>query len=110
MPPLAEELMVVLVTVPDEATGLSIAKDLLERRLAACVNRIAGVDSWYRWQGKIERAGEELLIIKAPRAQLDAVVARVRALHSYQVPEVLCLPVIGGNPGYLHWLAEETRA
>jgi periplasmic divalent cation tolerance protein len=103
------EYSVVLVTVPNRETGRSIAEGLVQERLAACVNLVPGLLSIYRWQGKIEREPEELLVIKTRREHLDRLIERVRALHPYTVPEILALPVTAGSPGYLEWLAQETQ-
>lgn len=81
----------------------------MRERLAACVNRLAGVASVYRWKGKVERANEVLLVIKTSRRNLGRLIARVRALHSYTVPEVIALPIVAGNPDYLTWIGTETR-
>lgn len=101
---------VVLVTVPDSATGVAIAEALVGERLAACVNRVDGVHSTYRWEGKIERGAESLLIIKTRSSLVAAVIERVRALHPYTVPEVIALTVASGHPAYLGWLGAETRS
>jgi periplasmic divalent cation tolerance protein len=82
-----------------------IARALVEERLAACVNILPGVRSVYCWQGSMEETDEHLLIIKAPAENFAALEARVRALHSYSVPEVLALPVVAGSEPYLDWLA-----
>jgi periplasmic divalent cation tolerance protein len=100
--------VVVLVTVPDPAVGDSIARALLDAKLAACVNRLGPVRSLFRWKGKVDAADEHLLLIKARADRLDAVAAAVAKLHPYEVPEVLALPVAGGSGAYLRWLEEET--
>lgn len=100
--------VVLLVTASGPAEGEAIAEALVGERLAACVNRLDGVRSVYRWQGAVERAGESLLIVKTRRDLVEAVTARVRALHSYTVPEVIALPVVAGNPDYLAWLTAES--
>jgi periplasmic divalent cation tolerance protein len=99
--------LVVLVTTSggDEASRLAHA--LVEERLAACVSVIPGIQSVYRWQGQVERAAEWLLVIKTVRARLAEVVARVRSLHTYTVPEILALPVAGGSEPYLSWLVAQ---
>lgn len=99
---------VVLVTVPDVAVGVAIADALVTERLAACVNRVDGVHSTYRWEGKIERGTEALLIIKTRASLVPTVIDRVRALHPYTVPEVIALSVESGSPAYLAWLGAET--
>ena len=96
---------VVLVTCPPEAEE-KIARALVEERLAACVNAIPNVTSTYRWEGEIERDGETLLVIKTETGRLDALAERVRALHPYDVPEVIALPIEAGSLDYLRWLSE----
>jgi periplasmic divalent cation tolerance protein len=85
-----------------------IADALVSERLAACANLLPGAQSIYRWQGEIVRADEVLIIAKTRAALVDAVIARVKALHSYQVPCVVALPILAGNPDYLDWLETET--
>ena len=91
----------------DEAE--TIAGRLIELRLAACVNVLAGARSFYRWQGAIENAGEWLLIIKTSRARFESLRAELERLHSYEVPEIVALPIVDGAPNYLSWLDAETR-
>ncbi len=104
-------VIVVLVTCPSRAAARRIARTLVEQRLAACVNIVsAPVHSIYRWQGKIEQARELLLIIKTVRSRWKAVLQQVRSLHSYQVPEILALPVGEGLPAYLRWVRQSCRS
>jgi periplasmic divalent cation tolerance protein len=103
-----EDFVVVLVTAADAEEGTRIGRTLVEERLAACVNVLGPLRSVYRWQGAVEEAAEHLLLVKARAADLPALEARVRALHSYQVPEVLALRVTAGSAPYLAWLAEST--
>ncbi len=100
--------LVVLVTASSAAEAQRIGQTLLNERHAACVNIVPHVESAYQWQGKVESATEVLLIAKTTAAQLDAVIALVKRMHSYQVPEIIALPVIGGNPEYLAWIDRET--
>lgn len=86
-----------------------MARGLVERELAACVNAIPTVRSIYRWQGAVEEAEEHLLVIKTSAGLLAAVEAAIRELHSYEVPEVLVLEVIGGSNDYLSWLGANLR-
>lgn len=102
------ECLVALVTCESPAQGEKIAKGLLEKRLAACVNILPGAKSIYRWEGKIKEASECLLVIKTQEALLGALTAEVKRLHSYSVPEVVSFRIEGGNPDYLRWLADET--
>ncbi len=93
---------------PDEAER--IAQLLLEARLAACVNVIDGVESWFHWQGKIDQANEHLLIIKTKQALFDQLAGLVGQNHSYQTPEIIALPIVAGNADYLSWIDSETRS
>ncbi|MBI2181186.1 MAG: divalent-cation tolerance protein CutA [Deltaproteobacteria bacterium] len=102
-----QEFIVVLVTVGSSAEGERLAHALVEERLAACVNRIAQVQSVYRWQGKVEQSAEELLVIKTRADLFAALENRVRELHSYSVPEVIALPIMNGSEAYLKWLGEQ---
>src|SRR3990170_250799 len=106
--------VVVLVTTPSAEEAARIGRLLVDERLAACANVIPSIASAYRWQGQVEEAGEALIILKTRRDLLDRLTERVRALHSYTVPEVIALPVLGGNAEYLRWIddsvvAEERR-
>lgn len=104
-----EEFVVVLVTAADADEAARLGRTLVEERLAACANVVGPIRSIYRWQGGVEEAAEHLLLLKARAADVPALDARVRALHSYEVPEVLALPVGAGAVAYLAWLAEATR-
>ncbi len=97
------QIVVVYVTCP-ERDGGRIARTLVERRLAACVNLIPGVRSVYRWEGAIEEAVESLLVIKTDRDRLEALRAGVVEVHPYDVPEVIALPVVAGHEPYLAWV------
>lgn len=99
------EPLVVLVTASDLDEADGVASALVEERLAACVNVVPGVRSVYRWQERVERADELLLVIKTSRHLLNDLVTRVADLHSYTVPEVVALPIGGGSDDYLDWLA-----
>jgi periplasmic divalent cation tolerance protein len=105
----ADEAAIVLSTAPGEAAA-GIARALVEERLAACVNVVPGVHSIYRWEGRIEEAGECLLVIKTSRARWGDLEARLRDLHPYAVPEILALPTTAGHHGYLAWVAESVAA
>ena len=104
-----DEFVVVLVTAATADEAAAIGRALVESRLAACVNVVGPIRSIYRWQGAVEEASEHLLVVKGRASDLAALDARVRALHSYDVPEVLALPVTGGSAAYLAWLDEATR-
>jgi periplasmic divalent cation tolerance protein len=101
----------ILVTCacPDRDIADRLAHDLVEARLAACVQVLPGVASTYRWQGAIERADEVLLLAKTWDDRLDALVATLRARHPYEVPEIMAVPAAGGLAAYLDWVRAETR-
>jgi periplasmic divalent cation tolerance protein len=98
------DCVVVLVTTPDADTAARIARTLVEEKLAACGNVLPGVRSIYRWQGKVEEAQETLLVLKTARARFKEIVDRVRALHPYELPEVVAVPIEAGFDGYLDWV------
>lgn len=97
---------VVLVATKDSAEAERIAKQLVDERLAACVNVLPNVSSTYRWKGKVEHASEALLLVKTSNEKLDGLIARVKELHSYEIPEILVLPIERGSKEYLKWLEE----
>jgi periplasmic divalent cation tolerance protein len=97
---------IVLTTAGSQEEGRKIAHALVERRLAACVNVVAQMESVYRWQGKIEEAQEWLLLIKTTGAAFGAVRDAIKELHSYELPECICLPIEDGSSEYLEWIAE----
>jgi periplasmic divalent cation tolerance protein len=101
------DFIVIYVTVGAAEEAGRIARALVEDRLAACVNQLPGVRSTYRWQGEVEQSNEELLIIKTRRDLLTSVHRRVRELHSYDLPELIALPVVDGSGEYLQWLDDQ---
>jgi len=98
--------LVVLITCPSSAVAQRIGRTLVEERLAACVNLVPGLLSIYRWEGKVCRDAETLLLIKTRRHCLAALARRVAAIHPYSVPEILALPVQAGSRPYLKWVGE----
>ena len=100
---------VVLVTASSEAEGLRLKKVLLEKRKAACVNIVSGVESHFWWKGKVDIADEVLLIIKTKVSAVDDIIGLVKEAHSYMIPEIIALPVIAGNADYLKWVDEEVQ-
>lgn len=102
-------VLLVHCTCPDDASAARLAEALVEERLAACVSRLPGLRSTYRWQGAIEQADEVLLLIKTTADRMDALVARVRALHPYELPELVAVEAHAGLAPYLQWVAEQTR-
>lgn len=103
------QFMVVFVTCGSEEEAEKIAYSLVEDRLAACVNLISPVRSIYRWEGKICDETEWLLTIKTEQGRFEELEQRVKALHSYSVPEIIGLPIGAGASSYLNWLEEMTR-
>lgn len=101
--------VVIHCTCPDAATAERIASALVEARLAACVQRLPGVRSTYRWDGRVEQADEHLLLIKTAAARIPAVFERVRSMHPYDVPELLALDVRDATPAYLDWVLAQSR-
>jgi periplasmic divalent cation tolerance protein len=99
--------LLVLCTCPDTETAGRIARTLVEERLAACVNRVPGIASTYRWQGEILDDAEILLLIKTTREHFEALRTRLVELHPYDVPEVIALDITRGHAPYLDWLAAE---
>ncbi|HRZ87713.1 MAG TPA: divalent-cation tolerance protein CutA [bacterium] len=103
------EYVVVYVTVSNRAEGEKIAKALLNRKLAACVNIVDGVQSHYWWQGKLEVGAESLLIIKTKKGILGALYTAVKENHSYSVPEIIAMPIVAGSEEYLKWIDDSMK-
>jgi periplasmic divalent cation tolerance protein len=100
------EFVIVFCTCHDQQQALHIANILVERRLAACVNVLPGVQSVYRWKEKIEIDTEHLLLIKTIEERLEPLRHAITEMHSYEIPEILAVPVAGGSDQYLAWLRE----
>ena len=96
----------VLITTPNRSVSERISKGLVQKKLAACVNRVPGIHSRYWWKGKIETAREELLLVKTQAGRLPALTRWVRQNHPYETCEVLALPVAGGSKAYLDWIGQ----
>jgi periplasmic divalent cation tolerance protein len=99
----------VYVTTGSRAEGMMIGRAMVQARLAACANIIDGMRSVYWWEGEIEEEAEVVLILKTRESLLPRLIDKVRALHSYDCPCVIALPIVDGNPDYLQWLADETE-
>jgi len=103
-----DEYIVVLITAPSKKAGAEIARALLEQRLAACVNIVSPVESLYVWKGEIHDDEEVLLIAKTKRAIFEEeLVPAVRAIHPYEIPEIIALPIVVGSRQYLDWIDAE---
>jgi len=103
------ELSWVYITAPSEAEALRIAQALVAERLAACATLVPSIRSFYWWRGALEEGTEVVVVAKTRAALVPELVARVKSNHSYQCPDVVALPINGGNPDYLAWVAAETR-
>jgi periplasmic divalent cation tolerance protein len=99
------QYIVVLVTAKDKKEAGKIAKGLLEAKLIACANIVEGVQSLFWWQGKIDSSKEVYLILKTKKILFKKVAVKVKSLHSYQTPEIIALPIVGGSEDYLHWIS-----
>ena len=101
-------LVQLITTVPDRSTALSLARDVVERRLAACVQLFDPITSVYRWEGRVREEGEVLCLMKVPSERVDALVAHVRANHPYDTPEVAAIESSFVDERYLAWARAET--
>ncbi len=100
---------IVLSTAGSEEEARKIARQLVERKLAACVNIVPQIESIYRWQGKVEEAREWLLLIKTTAERFPAVRDALRELHSYDLPECVAIAIEDGSSGYLQWIGESVK-
>jgi len=103
------KLVVVLISASTLPEAERLAEALLAARLTACASILPGVSSSYWWHGNIESAHEAFLLVKSRTVLLDEITKCVMAHHSYEVPEIIALPIVGGNADYLEWVADETK-
>lgn len=101
--------IIVFITAANKKEAKKIANDLIGKKLAACVNIVGKVDSLFWWQGKIDCAKEVLLVVKSKQSAFKKIVSLVKKLHSYEVPEIIALPIICGEKKYLEWLNGSVR-
>jgi periplasmic divalent cation tolerance protein len=106
---MSAETLLVITNLPDRASADALARALVERRAAACVNILAPCTSVYRWKGAVETAEEYPLFAKTTRDRYSLLERVVRELHPYELPEIIAVPGGGGLPAYLDWVAAETR-
>jgi periplasmic divalent cation tolerance protein len=106
---MADSVMIALSTCPDENSAASIAATLVKEGLATCVNRIGPVRSTYVWDGRLHDEPEILLLMKTTAGRLSTLEARLKELHPYELPELVALPVTGGNERYLDWVRSGVR-
>jgi periplasmic divalent cation tolerance protein len=104
-----EECCEVVITADDADRLVALTRTLVEERLAACGQTVTGVRSIYRWEGEVHDDPEARVALHTRRSLVPAVVERTRSLHTYEVPCVIALPLVGGNPDYLRWVVAETR-
>jgi periplasmic divalent cation tolerance protein len=107
---MSQSPLIILCTCPDPATAERIAETVVGERLAACVNIVPGLTSIYRWEGRMQRDAELLLLIKTRQAVYSLLEARIRELHPYQIPEIIALPIQTGLAAYLDWIVDHTGA
>ncbi|MFH1169828.1 MAG: divalent-cation tolerance protein CutA [Chloroflexota bacterium] len=100
----AHDHIIILITTKDETEAEAIARRLLEEKKAACVNIIPKVDSRFWWQGRIDSASESLLVVKTAARLLPEIINTIKSCHSYKVPEIIALPIVGGSREYLDWI------
>lgn len=100
------EPLICYCTCPDEEVALALARQMVEQRLAACVNILPAVQSVYRWQGKVETAGETMLWLKTTRRHFPALEAALRQAHPYELPEIVAVSIADGSEAYLQWLKD----
>ena len=103
------DYLLVSMTTSSLEEAEKIAEALVQERLAACVNIVPAITSIYRWQGEVHRDSEVLLIAKSRPELFDPLAARVKELHSYEVPEIIALPIVAGNAAYLSWIEESVK-
>ncbi|MFH1191037.1 MAG: divalent-cation tolerance protein CutA [Candidatus Omnitrophota bacterium] len=101
--------IIVLVTAKDKKEAQKISVGLVKAKLAACVNIVDGVNSIFFWAGKIDQAKELLLLIKSKQEKLSQIIKLVRSLHSYEIPEIIAIPIIAGDRPYLRWIDAALR-
>lgn len=102
--------LLVLTNLPDRAAAEKLADAVIEKRLAACINILAPCRSVYRWQGAVQHEEEHPVLIKTTREAYAALEAEIRALHPYELPEIIAVPIERGLPAYLEWVATETAS
>ena len=105
----ADEAIVVLMTAANGEEAARLADLLIGAHLAACVQILPEMESVYRWEGKIERQAEILLLAKTTRSKFEELETQVRALHSYETPEIIALPIVAGSRPYLEWLQSSVK-
>lgn len=106
---MADQVLLAISTFPDAETANRIANVLVTEKLAACANLLPAVDSIYRWKEKVETAAEVMVFFKTTENRLTAFKEKLRSLHPYEVPELICIKIDGGSPDYLRWVIDNCR-
>lgn len=106
---MAQQVLLAISTFPDAETGRRIANQLVSEKLVACANILPAIESIYRWKGKVETAGEVLIYFKLSEDRYQAFEEKLKSLHPYDVPEIICVTINQGSPDYLRWVAESCR-
>lgn len=101
-------IVILYSTAPSKEEAEAIASNLVSSKLAACCNIVPAINSIYVWEGKLNNEGEVLMILKSRESLIDKIAARIKELHSYKVPEVIAMPIVGGSSDYINWVLEST--
>jgi len=101
--------IVLFITTATAEEAQQISKALLNQRKVACINIVPKVSSHFWWQGELDSAKESLMVVKTKASQLNEIVRLVKELHSYEIPEIIALPIVGGNQDYLEWIDKEVK-
>ena len=101
--------IVIFITAKDFEEASKIADQLVAKKLVACANIVKGIKSVFWWEGKVDNAKEVLLIVKSKKILLSKIIKTVKSLHSYTVPEIIALPIVGGNADYLKWINDSVQ-
>jgi periplasmic divalent cation tolerance protein len=102
------DTLIVLCTCPDDAVAADLSAQLVERGLAACVNRFGGLTSVYKWEGELKEGTEVQLVIKTSASACNELIAELERLHPYELPEIIAVPITTGHQPYLDWIREAT--
>lgn len=105
-----EQVLLVMTNLPDAQSAHTLARQLVQQKLVACVNCLPGVRSVYRWQGAVEEADEVSLLMKTTQARYAGLEQAIRAAHPYDLPEIIAIPIAAGLPAYLQWVIAETKS
>ncbi len=103
-----EEFLVVITTCPDPESARCLATKAVQSGLAACVNQLPGVNSFYSWEGKLQQTVEIMLLFKTRRSAYEALETLLQDAHPYELPEIIAVPITHGSPGYLKWIEDNT--